>query len=529
MKFDPLTSFMVNIKHLCTICKKHVRKNTKAIQCDLCDQWTCISCASVSKERYEVLILPENNDPFLCNSCINDALPFSNETDKSFCQTNLLGLNEDNNIENLSFKLSRAEKKSINQISNLILETNDPNHQSKSFCDFYSIEDFVKKDFNRNEHFSIFHLNIHSLQFHMHDLEILLDALKFEFDILAISETKLQKNTPPIHDINISKYNIEHTPTEASKGGTLLYISEKFDYKPRKDLQIYISKQIESTFVEIIRPNRNNIIVGCIYKHHTISQKDFRELLSPLMYKVSKEKKICYLAGDFNMNLLNLDKDSEIEKYFDLLTDNKFMPLITCPTRIGKSSKTLIDNIFFNQFSNDIKSGNLTVGISDHTPQFALVPTYSTIKPKVNQTKKIRKYKDINITKLNQDLNCINWTMESDDVNQYGTNFINVFNQILNVHAPIKEIKMTKSKLKQNAKPWINNDILNLIKLKDKLHSKYIKEVNATTKLNILKEYKIKKNEITQSIRSSKKEYYSKYFEKNSKNIKKNSGQGSTK
>ena len=97
----------------------------------------------------------------------------------------------------------------------------------------------------------------------MHDLEILLDALKFEFDILAISETKLQKNTPPIHDINISKYNIEHTPTEASKGGTLLYISEKFDYKPRKDLQIYISKQIESTFVEIIRSNRNNIIVWC--------------------------------------------------------------------------------------------------------------------------------------------------------------------------------------------------------------------------------------------------------------------------
>ena len=69
-------------------------------------------------------------------------------------------------------------------------------------------------------------------------------------------------------------------------------------------------------------------MVGCIYKHHTISQKDFRELLSPLMYKVLKEKKICYLAGDFNMNLLNLDKDSEIEKYFDLLTDNKFMPLI---------------------------------------------------------------------------------------------------------------------------------------------------------------------------------------------------------
>ena len=42
---------------------------------------------------------------------------------------------------------------------------------------------FLKKEFKQNEHFSIFHLNTHSLHFHKHDLEILLDALKFEFDI----------------------------------------------------------------------------------------------------------------------------------------------------------------------------------------------------------------------------------------------------------------------------------------------------------------------------------------------------------
>ena len=70
--------------------------------------------------------------------------------------------------------------------------------------------------------------------------------------VKKISETKLQKNTPPIHDISIPNYTIEHTPTEATKGGTLLYISNKFDYKPRKDLQIYESKNVESTFVEII-------------------------------------------------------------------------------------------------------------------------------------------------------------------------------------------------------------------------------------------------------------------------------------
>jgi len=75
------------------------------------------------------------------------------------------------------------------------------------------------------------------------------------------------------------------------------------------------------------------------------------------------------------MNLLSINKDKETERFFDNLTDRQFMPLITVPTRIAKTSKTLIDNIFYNQFSNDIISGNLTVGISDHMPQFCIIPT----------------------------------------------------------------------------------------------------------------------------------------------------------
>ena len=97
------------------------------------------------------------------------------------------------------------------------------------------------------------------------------------------------------------------------------------------------------------------------------------------------------------------------------------MPLITCPTRFGKTSKTLIDNIFFNQFSPDIISGNLTVGISDHVPQFALVPyNYPNTVKITNPYKKIIKYKQINLAKFNQDLNSINWAMDpSEDINRY--------------------------------------------------------------------------------------------------------------
>ena len=80
------------------------------------------------------------------------------------------------------------------------------------------------------------------------------------------------------------------------------------------------------------------------------------------------------------MNLLQLEKNSDIENYFDELTNHSFTPLITTPTRITTKTKSLIDNIFFNEFCSDIVSGNFTVGISDHMPQFALIPDNTTKK-----------------------------------------------------------------------------------------------------------------------------------------------------
>ena len=94
--------------------------------------------------------------------------------------------------------------------------------------------------------------------------------------------------------------------------------------------------------------------MGCVYKHHTISAKDFTEVMSTVLPKILKEKKICYLAGDFNMNLLQLENNSEIEHFFDKMTNQNFTLLITTPTRITIKTKSLIDNIFFSEFCSDI-------------------------------------------------------------------------------------------------------------------------------------------------------------------------------
>ena len=232
-----------NQKTLCNICDKNVRANAKAICCDFCDNWVHIRCNYISPTRYLELSEEDNHEDFLCNKCFNQELPFGLENNNTLNQATTLGL-ENSNFENLNVNISKNDKKLINLLGKIVMKNNDPNIKS-SICKYYSIDDFCSKKFQTKQYFSILHLNIESLQFHKNDLDILLDNLHFEFDIIAISETKLKKDVKPIKDIQLSNYEIQDTPTEASKGGTLLYISKKLNYKRRKDLEIYESKKIE--------------------------------------------------------------------------------------------------------------------------------------------------------------------------------------------------------------------------------------------------------------------------------------------
>lgn len=68
-------------------------------------------------------------------------------------------------------------------------------------------------------------MNIASLGMHKDELEAALSLLDVEFDIIAITETKIIKNIEPIYDIKLTGYDEPyHIPTESSKGGALTYV-----------------------------------------------------------------------------------------------------------------------------------------------------------------------------------------------------------------------------------------------------------------------------------------------------------------
>ena len=109
-------------------------------------------------------------------------------------------------------------------------------------------------------------------------------------------------------------YSEVSTPTESTAVGVMLYISNCFAFKPRLDLDacLYLPRLLESVFVEIVLPNKPNIIIGVIYRHPCMSLKSFNsEYLKPFLHQLSSENKHLILLGDFNVNLLKVQDDLE--------------------------------------------------------------------------------------------------------------------------------------------------------------------------------------------------------------------------
>ena len=71
---------------------------------------------------------------------------------------------------------------------------------------------------------------------------------------------------------------------------------------------------------------------------------------------------------------MNYNEHNQTNEFLDSLASNSFIPLILQPTRVTSHSNNLIDNIISNVIDPDVISGNLTVTISDHLPQFSIIP-----------------------------------------------------------------------------------------------------------------------------------------------------------
>ena len=72
--------------------------------------------------------------------------------------------------------------------------------------------------------------------------------------------------------------------------------------------------------------------------------------LSNLIETFSLENEEIVLLGDFNVDLLNYDKNHDVSNFLDTMHFNLLLAHITSPTKVTTKSGTLVDNIFRNFF-----------------------------------------------------------------------------------------------------------------------------------------------------------------------------------
>ena len=145
------------------------------------------------------------------------------------------------------------------------------------------------------------------------------------------------------------------------------------------------------------------------------------------------------------------------------------------------------------------KSGVCIFEISDHVPTFCMVKNtrcLSDVKTKL--IRNIRHFSletflidlDNELSSLSQDSSNETYTAS---VNEDATNLVNMFNSIIDRHAPLRPMSRQENRLSD--KPWITRGIFTSIKTKNKHFKKYFKNKNI-------------------DMAKSKKEHYKKYLNK---------------
>ena len=293
--------------------------------CDLCGKCIHTDCASIGETQYENL--KESPLPWYCPYCIME-LPFF--TVKNNDLQKLLSQSHNNHPNQIPRKMNKKIKeflKKFREMSQIFEQSENP-----LSCDYYDISDFKKLKINKQQDLSILHLNISSISAHIDDLRTFLNLAHHKFDIICISESRISLKHPQTTNIDLPGFNMEQTPTESSAGGTLIYISQSLSYKPRKDLQIYCPKELESTFIELLIPNRQSHLIGVVYKHPSMKHDKFNnDFRNDLLEKLTSENKPSIITGDFNLDLIKYMQNTGINQFLENILSNSFIPQITLP------------------------------------------------------------------------------------------------------------------------------------------------------------------------------------------------------
>ena len=511
---------------VCLICNKPVLSHSYYLICSSYESCTHLKCLP-NVDKTDALYTNRLTNQWICIKCSSSIFPFNHiEDDIEFLSIISENIKNEScllrQLENISFNL--LDLNDDDNISDLVPYTDPDDNYFKEIIyqccrsNYYDEISFRKKceTIRANNYFSMVHLNIRSMAKNLGNFELYLKSLEFEFDIIGLSETWIKGQN--LDFSKIQGYRQEHVYREnRSGGGVSLFVKNIIDYKLRSDINI-LNDNLEAVFIEINKTQfatPNNIIIGTVYRPPNTDIQLFMHHLKLILDQMDKEGKCVYLMGDFNMNLLNVDKHMPTSEFIEMLYSFSYLPLINKPTRIKNESAILIDNIFCNKFNKSMSvfNGICITDITDHFPIFTI--NYVNEKNTYVLPLKKRFYTTKNIEKFTQRIRLINWDTVLNSLNAQNA-FTCLYTQILTCFQecfPLVNVKLKYA----NRKPWLTDGMKMSIKTKNKLYIKSIKHPN----LFNINNYKKYRNKLHSILRKYERDYYDQLLSLNKSHLRK--------
>ena len=383
--------------------------------------------------------------------------------------------------------------------SNLSIECN----LNRLDCNY----NFCENLFQYNSCLTLLAVNISSLPQHFDSFfDQCVNATSLKFDVIGFCETRLNDTICSLY--SSAGYSSYHNNKNTQGGGISIYLNELFQANKLNHLCFQLP-YLESLFLEIVQPNK--FIIGMIYRPPNSNIDDFFTSLTSIMNMLTDSTTPVYIMGDFNINILH-STEKNAQTLVNLFHSYLFMSVINKPTRVIRTSATIIDHIWTNNVDNYLTSGVIYSSISDHFPIFG---SFSVANNNSSNTITFssRKITDEAMQAFKEELRIIDW---NDTINYNADKmydkFISQFSELYNKYFPLSVVKI---KEKHIGKPYITAEIKELIKQRNKLQKLY-----ARWPLTYEKTFKSFRNHVTSVIKLAKKNYHNSFFQDNARDPK---------
>ena len=322
-------------------------------------------------------------------------------------------------------------------------------------------------------------------------------------DVVLISETWL---TPTSPDLVIPGYKFVHKCRHDRKGGGVgILISNKLRFNELPNFASNMCEN-EAISVEITLKSGKKCIVSSMYRAPNTTPTAFQGCYESIIFAMKKSNPHSIIVGlDHNLDFLKSTKHSGTNDFIHSNLDMGMIPTISKPTRITKSTATLIDNIIVSEnLCGSYHSNVLINDISDHMPTICILNSFKTMKKEsVNITS--RDTRPHNIAALKEHLNTYDWTglLNSSDVDVNVDTLSNVLNYETELCTPVKSRKIHGGQLRRE--PWLTAQLKRCIDKSKRLYRASIRKKSTQCEVNIYANYK---KTLRSAIRAAKRLYH---------------------